>query len=312
MIRIGLTFGLLCLALAAPLKAEPTSAAPRFQTAAEADAKSTGCITCHAKSDAPTMHRNKAVMLGCADCHGGNPNITRPEGTNITFGPSTADTPDGLAGHAPAVNRSTDPAYKAAMDAAHVQPEHPEVWGWPNRAKPERSYTALHHENTRFIRFLNPSDYRVAHYACGACHDAEIKATQRSLMSTAAMFWAAGAYNNGILPMKHTIVGEGYTEDGKSAQIFNPVEPTDEMKHHGVVGSLLPLPPWEVMKPSDIFRVFERGGRVTGTQFPDIGDPNSSGEIQKLDEDGRSELHASNRDNGTGNRIAVPVINITK
>ena len=318
MIRIGLAIGLLCLALSVPLKAEPTavgptSAAPRFQTAAEADVKSTGCITCHAKSDAPTMHRNKAIMLGCADCHGGNPNVTRPEGTNITFGPSKSDSPAGLAGHAPAVDRSTDPAYRAAMDAAHVKPEHPEVWGWPNSAKPERSYTALNHESPQFIRFLNPSDYRVAHLACGACHDAEIKATQRSLMSTAAMFWAAGAYNNGILPMKHTIVGEGYTENGEAAQIFNPVEPTADMiKHHGVVASLLPLPPWEVMKPSDIFRVFERGGKVTGSQFPDIGDPNQSGGIQKLDEDGRSELHASNRDAGTGNRIAVAVINITK
>src|ERR1700743_524215 len=99
MIRIGLTIGLLCLALSAPLRAEPaaavgpTSGAPRLQTAAEAAVKSPGCITCHAKSDAPTMHRNKAVMLGCADCHGGNPNVTRPEGTNITFRPSKSDSP---------------------------------------------------------------------------------------------------------------------------------------------------------------------------------------------------------------------------
>ena len=312
MLRIGISIGLLCLALAAPLHAEPSSAAPRFQTAAEADVKSTGCVSCHTASDAPTMHENKAIMLGCADCHGGNPNISRPANAAISFGPSQSDSPAGLAGHAPVVTRSTDPAYKAAMDAAHVQPSHPEAWNWPASAKPERSYTALNHESAQFIRFLNPSDYRVAHYACGACHDAEVKATQRSLMSTGAMLWGGASYNNGLLPYKNYIVGEGYTEDGQAAQIFNPIEPTDEMKHHGVLASLLPLPPWEVMKPTDVFRVFERGGRVTGTQFPDIGDPNSSGEIQKLDEPGRPELHASNRDNGTGNRIAVPVINITK
>jgi hypothetical protein len=312
MLRIGLTIGFLCLTLAAPLHAEPSSAAPRFQTAAEAETKSTGCVSCHTASDAPTMHENKAIQLGCADCHGGNPNISRPANAAISFGPSQAETPVGLAGHAPAVNRSTDPAYQAAMDTAHVQPNHPEVWHWPASAKPERSYTALNHESPEFIRFLNPSDYRIAHYACGACHEAEIKQTQRSLMSTGAMLWGGASYNNGLLPFKNYIVGEGYTEDGQAAQIFNPVVPTDEMKHHGVLASLLPLPPWEVMKPTDIFRVFERGGRVTGTQFPDIGDPNSSGEIQKLDEPGRTELHASNRDNGTGNRIAVPVINITK
>src|SRR5579859_2055930 len=108
MTRIGLAIGLLCLAISAPLRAEPSSAAPRFQTAAEADTKSTGCITCHSKSDAPTMHENKAIQLGCADCHGGNPNISRPEGTNVSFGPSSA-APDGSSGHAPVVARSYDP-----------------------------------------------------------------------------------------------------------------------------------------------------------------------------------------------------------
>ncbi len=312
MIRFVISIGLLCLALAAPSRAEPQLAAPRFQTAEQMQAKSSGCVSCHTASDAPTMHENKAIMLGCADCHGGNPNVVRPPSAAITFGPSQAATPDGLAGHAPAVTRSTDPAYLAAMDAAHVQPKNPEAWHWPVSAKPERSYTLLNHESPEFIRFVNPSDYRIVYYACGACHEHEVKATQRSLMSTGAMLWGGAAYNNGILPFKNYIVGEAYTEDGKPAQVFNPVEPTPEMKHHGVLASLLPLPSWEVIPPSDIFRVFERGGRVTGTQFPDIGDPNSSGEIQKLDEPGRTELHASNRAGGTGNRIAVPVINITK
>src|SRR5690348_3405204 len=143
MIRIGLIIGILCLVLSAPLRAEPTavgptaagpsSAAPRFQTAAEADAKSTGCITCHTKSDAPTMHENKAIQLGCADCHGGNPNISRPASGGITFAPSQAPA-DGSAGHAPVLERSTDPAYQAAMDAAHVQPNNPEAWHWPASA----------------------------------------------------------------------------------------------------------------------------------------------------------------------------------
>src|ERR1700722_13050944 len=237
MLRIGLTIGLLCLPLAAPLRAEPSSAAPRFQTAAEADAKSTGCITCHTKSDAPSMHENKAIQLGCADCHGGNVNVSRPASGNITFAPSQAP-PDGSAGHAPVLERSTDPAYKAAMDAAHVQPEHPDAWNWPASAKPERTYTALNHESPQSIRFITPPEFRVAHYACGACHDAEMKATQRSLMSTGAMLWGGAAYNNGILPFKNYITGEAYTEDGKPAQIFNPVEPTAEMKHHGVLASL--------------------------------------------------------------------------
>jgi hypothetical protein len=312
MLRIALSIGLLCLALAAPSRADPTPAAPRSQTAGEMQGKSGGCVSCHTSSDAPTMHENKAIMLGCADCHGGNANIGRPANSTVTFGPSQTSTPDGLAGHAPVVARSYDPAYLAAMNAAHVQPQNPDTWHWPASAKPERSYTVLNHESPEFIRFINPSDYRIARYACGACHDAEVKATQRSLMSTAAMFWAAGSYNNGILPFKHSIVGEAYGEDGRAVNIFNPVEPTDALKKRGVLASLLPLPPWEVMQPSDVFRVFERGGRVINSQFPDIGDPNSSGSSQKMDEPGRPDLHASNRGAGTGNRIAVAAINITK
>jgi hypothetical protein len=62
---------------------------PPLQTAAEADAKSTGCLTCH-KNIEP-MHQSAAVRLGCTDCHGGNATATKKE-------------------------------------EAHVHPRHPELW----------------------------------------------------------------------------------------------------------------------------------------------------------------------------------------
>ncbi|MEO5692592.1 MAG: hypothetical protein ABIQ72_05670, partial [Usitatibacter sp.] len=62
----------------------------------------------------------------------------------------------------------------------------------------------------------------------------------------------------------------------------------------------------------DVFRVFERGGKVISSQFPEIGLPNNTGALQKLDEPGRPDFRQSNRGPGTGSRIAVPVINITK
>jgi hypothetical protein len=40
------------------------------QTQAEADAKSSGCVTCHQNIE--PMHASPAVRLGCVDCHGGN------------------------------------------------------------------------------------------------------------------------------------------------------------------------------------------------------------------------------------------------
>jgi hypothetical protein len=291
-------------------RAEQAPPAPRFELPAEAAARSSGCRSCHTASDAPTMHLNQAVVLGCVDCHGGDATIYRPAESRAGFAPPTFAT--GLAGHAPPVARAPDAAYLNAMNQAHVQPRNPEMWGWPASVKPERTYVLLNHESPEFIRFLNPSDLRVARQACGACHMQEIVASQRSLMATGAMLWGGAAYNNGILDDKHYITGEAYTETGQNAKIVSMTAPDPAMRTKGILPYLLPLPPWEVTPPGDIFRIFERGGRIIGSQFPDIGDPNPSGELEKLDEPGRPDFHASNRGLGTGARIAVPLINIHK
>src|SRR3569623_1707661 len=78
------------------------------------------------------------------------------------------------------------------------------------------------------------------------------------------------------------------------------------------LSSLLPLPAWQVVPPADIFRVFERGGRNIGTEFPEIGLPDSTGSIQRLEEPGRPDIKQSNRGPGTGLRVAIPVLNVHK
>src|SRR5437870_886973 len=40
------------------------------QTRAEADGKSSGCLTCHIGIE--PMHETGTVKLGCTDCHGGD------------------------------------------------------------------------------------------------------------------------------------------------------------------------------------------------------------------------------------------------
>ncbi len=75
---------------------------------------------------------------------------------------------------------------------------------------------------------------------------------------------------------------------------------------------LYPLPAWEVIPPGDVFRVFERGGRNIVTQFPEIGNPDSEGELQRLEEPGRPDIRQSNRGPGTGLRVSIPILNITK
>ncbi|MEQ9464599.1 MAG: hypothetical protein RJQ10_13140 [Haliea sp.] len=263
--------------------------APVSQSSEQMEAKSAGCVTCHTATDEKTMHANPAVKLGCTDCHGGNADVRRSSGDGIE-----------------------DPAYLAIMEQAHVLPRYPESWHYPSSANPERTYTLLNKESPEFTRFINPSDYRIAREACGACHLPIIEAAERSLMATSAMLWGGAAYNNGILPYKRYILGEGYTREGEPAMIPGPVQPTAEMTMQSILPALYPLPAWETIKPGDIFRVFERGGRNITNLFPETGLPNALGQLQRIEEPGRPDFRQSNRGPGTGARISVPVINITK
>jgi hypothetical protein len=274
--------------------------APRTQSWDEAQTKSgvsreSGCMSCHYESDAHTMHRSPAVVLGCTDCHGGNPTIG-----NARLHTLPHDSPE----------------YVTARDQAHVLPRYPGAWHWPSSANPQRTYTLLNVEAPEFVRFVNPSDYRVVRDSCGSCHIEVIEAAERSLMSTGAMLWGGAAYNNGILPYKNYINGEAYTRDGENAVIRSPTGPdgqlTEEQIARGVLGALYPLPTWHVMAPADVFRVFERGGRNINSQFAEIGLPNPTGSIQRLEEPGRPDIRQSNRGPATGLRVAIPVLNIHK
>ena len=262
--------------------------APATQTILDANQKSAGCVTCHSASDAPTMHVSGAVVLGCADCHGGSPEVRKPDGVD------------------------SGAAYDDARDRAHVQPLYPETWHYPSSANPKRSYTLLNRESPEYVRFVNPSDYRVAETACGACHQPIIDANIRSLMATGAMLWGGASYNNGILPYKNYILGEGYTADGEAAKVTGSTVSAEEALRYGILPELYPLPTWESIRPGDVFRVFERGGRNILNLFPETGLPNVVGQIQRLEEPGRPDIRQSNRGPGTGARIAVPVINIHK
>lgn len=267
--------------------------APMNQTPVQAQAKSAGCKSCHTASDTWTMHKSPAVVLGCTDCHGGDARVVAPAG---------------LAGR--------DAGYARLRDQAHVLPRYPRAWGFPNSAHPKESYTLLNREAPQFVRFVNPSDYRVARASCGACHLPLIEANERSLMATGAMFLGGASYNNGVLTEKNYILGEAYTDKGQPARLLSPGNPpgtvTSAQARRGALPTLYPLPTWQVTPPGDIFRVFERGGRTMGSQFPEIGLPDATGELQKLEEPGRPDIRQSNRGLGTGLRVAIPVLNIHK
>src|SRR6266545_3567373 len=68
------------------------------------------------------MHKAEHVVLGCTDCHGGNP------------------------------------ARGLTKEQAHILPKNKEFW--KTSANPPNSNAWLNHESPEFIRFINPGDLR--------------------------------------------------------------------------------------------------------------------------------------------------------
>ena len=255
--------------------------APADQSDEEAAAKSVGCQSCHLKSDQATMHPQRSVVLGCTDCHGGDASV------RLSTAASTGSE-----------------AYEAVKAQAHVAPTLPETW--EDRRNEVRTYALLNRESPEYVRFINPSDYRVVDESCGACHQTIVDKAKRSIMATGAMLFGGASYNNGIVPFKRYILGEAYTRDGQPAAIKAKFEVTRAQSDMGVMSIALPLPAWETVPPADVFRIFERGGRNINSFFPETGLPNPE------EDPGRIDIRASFRGPGTGNRISVPVLNIHK
>ncbi len=132
-------------------------------------------------------------------------------------------------------------------------------------------------------------------------------------MPPSAMFWGGASYNNGVLDFKNYILGESYNRDGIGTRVVGAASgPADRLRCRRSCRSSIRLPAWETVKPADVFRVFERGGRNISNVFPEIGLPDAAGELQRIEEPGRPDIRQSNRGPGTGARIAIPVLNITK
>lgn len=272
-----------CLALAVGVLSWPVLAqSPRMtQTQAEADAKSRSCILCH--DGIEDMHESPAVVLGCIDCHGGNPD------TDLLHPPQPGTA-----------------AYITLMHQSHVHPRVPGLWRGSSR-NPEGLHAEYMDESPEFIRFVNPGDLRVAQESCGDCHPKYVYNVQKSIMTTGAHLWGSAAYNNGIIRNKNYILGESFGPDGEQRQVNTVPAPTPEELARGVLPSLLPLPRWEITQPGDIFRAFERGGKINRLFVTDpVGLPNP------FEEGGKPDNRLGDRGLGTQLNISVPVLNIHK
>lgn len=257
--------------IAVPRSARSTEAAlpaPRppnwvDQSRAEAHRKSAGCLECHQGIE--EMHASPAVVLGCVDCHGG------------------------------------DPTPGLTMRKAHVAPRNPVFW--QSSAKPSDSSVLLNHESAEFIRFVNPADLRVADTACGLCHGDLVRRVGNSMMNHGAMLWGAALYNNGAVPFKNPRYGQAYGLDGEALRLESPVPVTPEMTLlHGILPAVEPLPRFELGQPSNILRVFERGGE----KQEQVGNPDA------FESPGHPARRLSERGLGTLNRIDPVFLNLQK
>src|SRR5882724_10165984 len=127
------------------LRAQSDAAEPNallLQSQADADGKSTGCLTCHTATDSPTMHTTGTVRLGCTDCHGGNSEIR-------ASGALPSNSAESLR-----AKRQAHPESRR-LDANQS-------------ANPVRVYTDWLREDWNYVRFVNPGDLRVAENTCGS------------------------------------------------------------------------------------------------------------------------------------------------
>src|SRR6266850_2160317 len=223
------------------------------QTQAEADRKSVGCLQC--QQGVEPMHKaEQNVVLGCTDCHGGNP------------------------------------ARGLTKEQAHILPKNIEFW--KTSAKPPNSNAWLNHESPEFIRFLNPGDLRVAQQSCGLCHGEIIRNVDHSMMNHGAMLWGAALYNNGAYPEKNYRFGQAYGADGAPLKLINytPVTPEDT-REHGILPFIEPLPRFNLSNPGNILRIFEKGGRKPlSLGLPTSEEPNGKPD-RRLSERGLGTLN---------------------
>lgn len=145
---------------------------------------------------------------------------------------------------------------------AHVAPPNPSRMA--NRKDRVNTYAAINSLPPGFIRFINPSDLRVADVSCGPCHEEIVNAVRRSIMGHNAMVHNAVFYNNGAIAKKTPPYGEAFTPDGKPAMLFPLKTPTDKEKAQGALTHLVPHPEWKATLATDQFRIFDRGNNLAG------------------------------------------------
>lgn len=231
--------------------ARPGLAGPQQQLTTGADSRA--CLDCHigiermhafpekmsAEDRAKYDRGMDRVGLTCVDCHGGNGTATG--------------------------SKTSEREYRAYLEAAHVLPRNRKLFR--NSANPPDSYAALNRESPEFVRFLNPSDFRIADRTCGQCHREILSAMRMSVMSHNAMAHGAVFYNNGAFERKQALYGEAYDEQGNPAELVDS-EISEGARRHGAIERLVPHPSFPITRVKDPLRVAEVNNPALGVRGP--------------------------------------------
>lgn len=224
---------------APPVNGDPFPVPPEIrgldlsgQTDEEAQAKSWGCVNCHAGSHDP--HAKGTVRLGCTDCHGGNANCADKAQAHIN----------------PVFTNAWTSSANPVRSYTLLNKESPEF---------------VRFNNPGDLRIAHLS------CGLAGCHPKETLEVKKSMMTHGCMLWGAALYNNGSVPEKHSRYGESYSMNGNPQRLQTVPPPTQyEMEKKGVLRFLDPLPRFPITQPGNVLRIFERGGRfVLETGIPE-------------------------------------------
>ncbi len=191
------------------------------QSAADADAKSRGCLTCHEGIEKP--HPSQTVRLGCVDCHGGDPTATEIGRAHVLSGDPDRD-----------ASSTTPPS--ESVDWMHLSWQYVRFVN-PGDLRVAESTCGPCHPNETY----NTKKSMMAH---GAMLWGAALYNNGSFPLKRPHFGAAYAEDGTAIRLQ-TI----------------PPPTDEEVEKKGVLAYLDPLPRYNVTQMGNILRVFERGGR---------------------------------------------------
>ena len=196
--------------------------APKAQPLAAVNAAHPHAMGAQA-TQVPAGRTESAPSTGCMGCH---TNATDPHPTKQNLTCVDCHGGDGAA---------------TSKEKAHPKPRYPDQW--PSAANPHETYTLLNHERHEWIRFVNPSDLRVAPEVCGRCHGPIVRSVQKGPMTNSAQVYSTALYNNASVPFKDALFAENYTPRGEPQIIRTLPPPTaEETRTKGILPVLFPFP----------------------------------------------------------------------